>query len=67
MTMNYFKTILEKVSFDKKLFNKELAKAAQQLKDHEYQELKNWCLEKFDENNENSLEHYFKPERKASN
>ena len=41
------KTILEKVSFDKILFRKELSKAVQWLKPHEKMVLKVWALATF--------------------
>lgn len=41
------KTILEKVSFDKSLFRKELIKAAKWLKPDEKLVLKVWCLSTF--------------------
>ena len=41
--LNYFKTILTKVSFDKGLFEKELTKAAERLTSSDLVELKNWC------------------------
>mgnify|MGYP001100723133 CR=1 FL=1 len=45
--LNYVKTILSKVSFDKKLFEKELKKAISVLLPVEIAELKRWCFEKF--------------------
>ena len=45
--LEYFKTILSKVSFDKKLFEKELLKALKQLINEELKEFKEWCYEKF--------------------
>lgn len=45
--LNYFKTILSKVSFDKRLFEKELRKAIKSLIRDELEELKNWCYAKF--------------------
>jgi len=45
--LEYFKTILAKVSFDKRLFEKELRKAIKSLISDELQELKNWCYAKF--------------------
>lgn len=45
--LEYFKTILAKVSFDKRLFEKELRKAIKSLVKDELQELKNWCYTKF--------------------
>ena len=41
------KNILEKVSFDKKLFHKELTKALKWLKPDEKTLLKVWCLGTF--------------------
>ena len=40
--LNYYKTILEKVSFDNRLVEKEYRKAKQLLKSDEAQELDNW-------------------------
>lgn len=45
--LEYFKTILAKVSFDGRLFEKELRKAVKSLIEDELQELKNWCYAKF--------------------
>jgi hypothetical protein len=45
--LEYFKTILAKVSFDKRLFEKELKKAIKSLVTEELLELKNWCYEQF--------------------
>lgn len=45
--LEYTKTILEKVSFDKKLFEKELYKAIKYLMPPELKELEQWCLERF--------------------
>lgn len=48
MTMlEYFKLILEKVSFDPALFRMEFRKAARKLMDEEIAELKKWCIETF--------------------
>jgi hypothetical protein len=41
------KTILQKVSFDKRLFEKELKKAIASLLNEEISILKAWCYEKF--------------------
>lgn len=41
--LNYFKTVLSRVSFDAKLFEKELRKAIKVLIAEEIQELRNWC------------------------
>lgn len=45
--LEYVKTILSKVSFDKMLFEKELRKAFRFLRGEEIQQLKQWCYEKF--------------------
>lgn len=45
--LNYIKTILDKVSFDKHLFEKELKKALKSLMPNEIKLLKEWCLQKF--------------------
>ncbi|UZD23093.1 hypothetical protein PBT90_06760 [Algoriphagus halophytocola] len=42
--IDYYKTILEKVSFDKHLLMKEYSKALQVLQDHEKRELNNWLV-----------------------
>ncbi len=48
MTMlAYVKIILEKVSFDKILFEKELKKGMNLLLPEEVKELKGWCYDKF--------------------
>jgi hypothetical protein len=45
--LNYFKKILTSVSFDARLFEKELRKAIQSLVEVELQELRNWCSANF--------------------
>lgn len=45
--LEYVKTILLKVSFDKMLFEKELRKALTVLATEELQQLKQWCYEQF--------------------
>jgi hypothetical protein len=45
--LEYFKFILEKVSFDQQLFEKELRKSTGELLGEEIRELKNWCYEHF--------------------
>jgi hypothetical protein len=45
--LNYFKSILERVSFDARLFEKELLKAIRTLVVEEVQELKGWCYANF--------------------
>lgn len=43
----YTKLILEKVSFDRKLFEKELMKSIKYLIESEIRELEKWCFSKF--------------------
>ena len=45
--LEYVKTILKKVSFDRKLFEKELVKALKVLVPKELKELKVWCYDNF--------------------
>ena len=45
--LDYFKLILSKVSFDRRLFEKELLKAIKSLIPSELQELRKWCYAKF--------------------
>lgn len=47
--LKYMKTILEKVSFDAKIFEKELRKAIDRLSFEELQDLKVWCYKRFNE------------------
>jgi hypothetical protein len=44
---DYTKLVLQKVSFDKNLFRKELMKALGNLQPHEQQMLKIWCATTF--------------------
>jgi hypothetical protein len=45
--LNYVKTVLTRVSFDARLFEKELRKAIKMLIEDEVQELRNWCYANF--------------------
>jgi hypothetical protein len=45
--LEYIKMILDKVSFDSKLFEKELKKGLKELLPVDMKELRNWCYEKF--------------------
>jgi len=45
--LEYSKTILEKVSFDSKLFEKELLKALKMLMPNDRQELQTWVIRTF--------------------
>jgi hypothetical protein len=47
--LEYTKDLLKKVSFDVKLFRKELAKAYQNLMEEDIEELKNWVVSNFGE------------------
>ena len=42
--LEYYKTVLQKVSFDARLFSKELKKAISKLLPYEIEELKHWLL-----------------------
>lgn len=57
--LNYFKTILSRVSFDARLFEKELLKAIKTLVAEEIQELKNWCYTNFGNEHEAILNRCF--------
>jgi hypothetical protein len=61
MTMlEYVKLILEKVSFDKKLFEKELKKGLDLLVPVEVKELKRWCYAQFGSLYKNLLNRIFR-------
>lgn len=45
--LEYFKTILSKVSFDRWLFEKELKKAIKSLVPAEITTLRDWCYDQF--------------------
>lgn len=47
--LEYCKTVLAKVSFDKSLFEKELKKALQSLIPEEIKQLREWCYSNFSE------------------
>ncbi len=57
--LEYFKTILSKVSFDKRLFEKELKKAIKALVPDEIRELREWCYRKYGEQYQPILAHCF--------
>lgn len=42
--LEYTKTVLQKVSFDVRLFSRELQKAIERLLPNELEELRNWLL-----------------------
>jgi len=45
--LEYIKIILQKVSFDRRLFEKELRKAIRMLMPAEVKRLRRWCYEHF--------------------
>jgi len=57
--LNYFKSILTRVSFDAKLFEKELLKAIKSLIADEVMELRAWCYATFSEQHELILNRCF--------
>lgn len=57
--LEYVKLILEKVSFDPFLFEKELRKNMGELITEEVDELKFWCYEKFGSRHQTILNQYF--------
>ena len=57
--LEYIKTILQKVSFDKNLFEKELAKAIKILIPKEIKQLKRWCYMQFGKVYRHVLNHCF--------
>ena len=57
--LNYVKTVLTKVSFDARLFEKELRKAIKLLIGEELRELKNWCYARFGQQHEAILQRCF--------
>lgn len=57
--MEYVKIILIKVSFDKKLFEKELRKGLKLLVPSEIKEFQEWCYKTFSKSFEPVLNKYF--------
>ena len=57
--LNYFKTILTRVSFDALLFEKKLHKALKTLIAEEIRELRRWCYERFRPDHEAILNRCF--------
>jgi hypothetical protein len=57
--LDFMKTILEKVSFDRHLFERELKKAIAILKIDELIEFKSWCYAKFSEKYKRILQRNF--------
>ena len=57
--LNYFKTVLSRVSFDARLFEKELRKAIKMLIAEEVQELRNWCYANYESQHQAILNRCF--------
>jgi len=57
--LEFKKKILSKVSFDRRLFEKELIKAVRWLVPKEVVELKCWCYENYGEKYKEVLDHCF--------
>lgn len=57
--LEYIKIILQKVSFDHRLFEKELRKAIRMLMPEEIKRLKLWCYERFSSNHQSILDRVF--------
>ncbi len=57
--LNYVKTVLTKVSFDARLFEKELKKAIEILIGADIQKLKLWCYTRFGNQHEAILNRCF--------
>ncbi|MCE7055111.1 hypothetical protein LZF95_10530 [Algoriphagus sp. AGSA1] len=57
----YVKTILQKVSFSKYLFERELRKGLRIISHTEIQEFKEWCYLMFGNIHQVILNRYFKP------
>jgi hypothetical protein len=59
--LEYVKTVLQKVSFDKILFEKELRKGIKMLVIDDIAPLRTWCYEKFSDRYAIILNQYFNP------
>lgn len=57
--LDFIKTVLVKVSFDRKLFEKELRKALKVLLPEEIKQLKTWCYAHFSDKYHHVLNLYF--------
>lgn len=55
--LEYSKMILEKVSFEPRIFRKELRKALRQSTKEEFKHLMKWCREKFGKKAASHKEH----------
>ncbi len=61
--LDYVKTILTKVSFDSRIFEKELRKAIKNLISDDIKELKNWCYRQFGSQHSKVLNRCFRISR----
>lgn len=59
--IEYVKTILQKVSFSRLLFEKELRKGLQLILPHEFAEFRAWCYRTFGQTHQPVLNRYFQP------
>ena len=59
--LEYVKTILQKVSFNKFLFERELRKGLRYLVPAELEEFKAWCYDMFGNMYQPILNRYFQP------
>ena len=57
--LNYFKTVLSRVSFDARLFEKELKKAIKTLIAEEIRDLRSWCYANFGDQHQAILNRCF--------
>lgn len=64
--LEFKKRILQKVSFDLEIFEKELNKAAKWMMDDELMELKSWCKNNFSDNHQVIIDKCFQAEKIAS-
>ncbi|MCS5490826.1 hypothetical protein NY014_10310 [Algoriphagus sp. CAU 1643] len=59
--IEYVKTILQKVSFSKYLFEKELRKGLRLILPNELKEFRDWCYKMFKKVHLAILDRYFQP------
>ena len=59
--LEYVKTILQKVSFNKYLFERELIKGIRYLVPGEIEEFRDWCYDSFGLSHRPILNRYFRP------
>lgn len=64
--LEFKKRVLQKVSFDLELFEKELGKAAKWLMDDELAELRQWCNDTFSDKYKPIIDRCFEAQRMAS-